>query len=389
MSVLRMPDAVATVQGPQAFREGRLYRLGDAAIAFVPSAQKLMVLNPTAGYIWTRVAAGVSPDSCVDELRELMAVPPPAAREYVDAFLDGVSRALEAEEPEFDLHVLPAQPARRGDVAASACYRLGSAVVRISCTSQREHEAIAGMLSHLATGDRPADHTVDVVSEADGLRLILDSATGITCESPRELLPGLVTLLFSVWYRSSVDFVAFHAGLVAFQGRTVLIPGNSGSGKTTTTAALLSVGAAYMSDDVVALERETLAATGFPVPLAVKAEHVSRIAAFFPDLADQSEHVRMDGTRLRYLTPGRIGHGRRIDAIVFPRYRQDSETAVETVPPAEALQRLASEWVRVATISDEDVERLVDWIGSTPSVQITYGSPDALRQALDGFLETR
>jgi energy-coupling factor transporter ATP-binding protein EcfA2 len=246
------------------------------------------------------------------------------------------------------------------------------------------------MLAHLAAGDAPVAHTVATVRGAgDSVRLVLDGAAGLACGSSPHLLPALVTLLFSVWYRSSVDFIAFHAGLVAFRGRTVLIPGNSGSGKTTTTAALLSVGAAYMSDDVVAVERETLTASGFPVPLTVKAENVPRIAAFFPELADQNEHVRMDGTRLRYLTPGRIGHGGRIDAIVFPRYTPGSESTVETVPPAVALQRLASEWVRAATISDGDVERLVDWIGSTPSVQITYGSPDTLKDALDGFLEGR
>jgi hypothetical protein len=62
-----------------------------------------------------------------------------------------------------------------------------------------------------------------------------------------------------------------HAGVVAAPGGTIAFPGASGHGKTTMTAALIQVGFGYLSDEVLALDRQTAAITPFPRPLAVDA----------------------------------------------------------------------------------------------------------------------
>ena len=51
----------------------------------------------------------------------------------------------------------------------------------------------------------------------------------------------------------AVDRVFVHAGVVAFDGRALLLPGRSAAGKTTLTAALLKAGAAYGSDEYAVL----------------------------------------------------------------------------------------------------------------------------------------
>ena len=52
----------------------------------------------------------------------------------------------------------------------------------------------------------------------------------------------------------SRDKVFVHAGVVAWQGRALLIPGSTCSGKTELTAALLRAGAVYYSDEFALLD---------------------------------------------------------------------------------------------------------------------------------------
>lgn len=51
------------------------------------------------------------------------------------------------------------------------------------------------------------------------------------------------------------DWVFVHAGTVAIDGRALLLPGESFSGKTTLTAALVQAGATYLSDEYAVLDQ--------------------------------------------------------------------------------------------------------------------------------------
>jgi hypothetical protein len=50
--------------------------------------------------------------------------------------------------------------------------------------------------------------------------------------------------------------VFVHAGVVAVNGRAILVPGRSGTGKTTLVRALVEAGATYYSDEYAVLDRE-------------------------------------------------------------------------------------------------------------------------------------
>lgn len=63
--------------------------------------------------------------------------------------------------------------------------------------------------------------------------------------------------------------LAFHCAVVAHGDRTVAVPGASGLGKTTLTAALLMDGWDYVSDEALALDRASGDLVGYPRPLAL------------------------------------------------------------------------------------------------------------------------
>ena len=60
-----------------------------------------------------------------------------------------------------------------------------------------------------------------------------------------------------------------HAGVVAWEGKAILIPGRSMSGKTTLVRALLKAGAEYYSDEFAVLDANGLVHP-YPVPLSIR-----------------------------------------------------------------------------------------------------------------------
>jgi hypothetical protein len=63
--------------------------------------------------------------------------------------------------------------------------------------------------------------------------------------------------------------VFIHAGVVAIGDSALLVPGHSGSGKTTLVAALLELGAEYLSDEYAVLDERGWVHP-FPKPLSVR-----------------------------------------------------------------------------------------------------------------------
>jgi hypothetical protein len=107
---------------------------------------------------------------------------------------------------------------------------------------------IAEQLPDLPRTTRPAQVSVT----SDSLDIALAELTGLAVE------------------RSPM--LCVHAGVVAGAGGLIAIPGHSGLGKTTLVAALVSAGFGYISDEALALDRDTGRAHAFARPLALNAD---------------------------------------------------------------------------------------------------------------------
>jgi hypothetical protein len=68
------------------------------------------------------------------------------------------------------------------------------------------------------------------------------------------------------------DHLFVHAGVVGWQGRAILIPGRSMTGKTTLVQALIEAGATYYSDEFAVLDQQGLVHP-YPVPLSIRGTH--------------------------------------------------------------------------------------------------------------------
>jgi hypothetical protein len=72
------------------------------------------------------------------------------------------------------------------------------------------------------------------------------------------------------------DKLFVHAGVVSWQGKAIVIPGRSFSGKTTLVAALVKAGAIYYSDEYAVLDANGLVHP-YPRPLSVRQTEGARV----------------------------------------------------------------------------------------------------------------
>ena len=153
----------------------------------------------------------------------------------------------------------------------------------------------------------------------------------------------LASLIWAVnrWVldHASHSRVLLHAGGVADEdGRAVLLPAPSESGKSTLTAALVSRGLHYLSDEAVEVLPDGRC-RGYAKPLSIDPGAFDLL----PDLRAHVAGADLDEeflTRQWHIPASRVtsvARAARIVAVVFPTYDSSASTVLSGVSPSEAM----------------------------------------------------
>jgi hypothetical protein len=141
-------------------------------------------------------------------------------------------------------------------------------------------------------------------------------------------LRAVIPALFTIFIAAGV--VPVHASAVLHRGRAVVIPGRSGSGKSTTAAALVGLGADFFADDrlLAWIEDDQLLFT----PSFELGNPFTRWAGRRP------EEDRLPPPRRRSL----FGMRAELGALVFPEVHPGAPSSLARLSRAASLARLAS-----------------------------------------------
>ncbi len=108
------------------------------------------------------------------------------------------------------------------------------------------------------------------IEETNGSLKVISDGTAVGATESEALALGML----DAQIRAQVALLApehifVHAGVVAVNGRAVLLPGFTYTGKTTLTHALVEAGAAYYSDEFAVLDADGLVHP-YPKPLSIR-----------------------------------------------------------------------------------------------------------------------
>jgi hypothetical protein len=182
--------------------------------------------------------------------------------------------------------------------------------------------------------------------------------------SHSELVTGLENAISNTLARSLDGFQLIHSGALIRNGHGILIPGASGAGKSTTTAAFALSGFQYCTDDVAVFGSDRKLRP-FPKVLALKPPGWKVISANYPE-SQKSVIFRADDDGVTYLRAPLLPddttsmNGVPIDLILLPRKDDVAAPAIEKISKSDVIRVLTEESLDLQILRSTAFDGLID-----------------------------
>jgi hypothetical protein len=187
----------------------------------------------------------------------------------------------------------------------------------------------------------------------------------------------------------SCGHLILHAGGVERDGIGVVFPGDVEAGKTTLVAGLVRAGCGYLTDEGVAVDRETRRVHPYPKPLSIDRGAWSLFPELEPhvDLATnayKTDQWQVPPTDIR---ADALGRPCAISTILFTRYESAVDTSIEPLGRAEALIELAKNTFKFDVQGRAALDLLAEVVRPTACYRLTSGELDAAVAAVNRLLD--
>ncbi len=205
-----------------------------------------------------------------------------------------------------------------------------------------------------------------------------------------ENLAGLGTILMGeVLFHlitENCSGLAIHAGLVSNDTSTTLIPGTSGSGKSSVTTWMLCNGMQYHTDELVTIDLESHAVKAFTRPLNIKTRGLEALKCIVDLEAIESELRVSAGVTMiphRLVNPDYNPQPSPITHLIFPKHIADSESELIKLSGAEAGLEMMRSNVIARNLPSHGFAQITKLVRNIPAYRIHYRHYDDLA----GFVE--
>ncbi len=176
----------------------------------------------------------------------------------------------------------------------------------------------------------------------DRLVVKIDDLAQFRAHSPIGLIHQAVPWLTRKALDDRPDALHLHAMAVLDSGSALIAAGPSGAGKSTLCAAALNAGAAYMTDEAVGIDPDTLTGHGYRKPIVVKRRSfapVTQLTGLEPP-ADTGDAWEIPASQIGALAPD---EPQPVSTLVSYRYAVDGPTAVGPIHRATLVHALLSD----------------------------------------------
>jgi hypothetical protein len=126
-----------------------------------------------------------------------------------------------------------------------------------------------------------------------------------TKDKTHRLIGFTYMTMINEMYNKTDDFwlMTVHAAALTNGRKTILIPAESGSGKSTMAALLQNNGYQLVCDDFIPIDRHLFRAWSFPIAMSIKSGAMKVLAPIYPELESITENHTSTKKIVRYLPP--------------------------------------------------------------------------------------
>ncbi len=234
------------------------------------------------------------------------------------------------------------------------------------------------VMGHLETDTDKVDCCVSVHNRCDGYAIVVDDVEVEHCDRDDGVAPQVMSVVSAQAVNRASFAACIHAAVLLVDGRAILVPGPSGTGKSCLALNLARAGFTCLSDEKALVDAETLHVRGVPLACCVKEGAWEAMTALHPSLLEAAIHTRGDGKRVKYLgsvSPEAAARPWPVEHIVFPIYREGVAARRNPLEPEEALRRLLSSCMAWrAPLTPTFVKALISWIEGVQCHELRYGT---------------
>lgn len=373
--------------------------IGDGSLLFHAGRQELYEANPTATYIWCCLAEGLGGRETAAALEAHFELEPEVATHYVSEILaqwqdlkllgetgEGERHQFNGTDPLLTYQCSDETVVRQvPPTVLERDYRLLDSVFRLAYGDHNLHDWVHPVVGHLAEaiGERTPDQTYRLMERDGAFYLLEGDAALYRIDRIDAVAPTLKAYLVVRALQACTGLCAVHAGALVRSGRCLLMPGPSGHGKSTLTAALAANGFDLLGDDTIVLVKGDLSARAVPIGICVKNGSWDLLRPFYPKLDALPVHHRADGKIIRYLRPDAEGLSRTqgrswpVRWMVFPKYADGAETRLTPISQAEALRRMMDGFCPIYDrLERKEIAELVTWIEDVDCYELSLSKLD-------------
>lgn len=206
--------------------------------------------------------------------------------------------------------------------------------------------------------------------------------TGCTLNDLGNILAGEV--LFSLIEHNRTG-LAIHAGLVSTHRGCMLLPADSGSGKSSVTAWLLTQGWHYHTDELVLIDLDSGKLNAFTRPLNIKPSGLEAISEIIDLKQNQSELLVCRLATMiphRVINPDFVRTIPQLNLIVFPQYNPDTVPDIQRLSGAEAGLELMRSNVIARNLPGHGFGAVTKLVRDIPAYRLHYRHFDDLEVLL-------
>ncbi len=242
-----------------------------------------------------------------------------------------------------------------GNAGPAMSFQIGE--IPVSLTSDRADvlDDFAALYDGCRCDSLPSDHTIHMRIGSSRRRLLGrgrhhifgDGEELFTGRRRAELLPYLEWGINWRVITRRAEFLQLHAAALARDGMALLLVGDSGVGKSTLAAGLISRGWEYLSDEFALIHPATLRVHPFPKALCVKEGSFDAVTGLGLPLWRRGHYVKAFKGPVGYVRTADLGprvatEPSPIRFVVFPRYAAGSEARLFPLARGSAAFLLAA-----------------------------------------------
>ena len=226
----------------------------------------------------------------------------------------------------------------------------------------------------------PPQSTLAIVEDDKGYALSVDDVEIAKVIAREKLLLVVLEEVTRALITRLSSAVALHAAAISCGETPVLMPGVSGSGKTSLAAWLLDNGFAYLTDEIAVLSKDGI--LGLPRAFVFKPRATEAILGF-----DKAELIEC-GSNLLGIIPSAATSlvPRRAGLIIFPHFEQGAPIKIKSLAAGEAGLRLIACNLNARNLSDGGLASIASLARETPAVALRYGKFEQLKGILDELI---